>query len=358
MSQSIGLPAVSREERTRILGLPQSERTHRDLYEQMIFRTGVEIANVETASGEHGARAGRGGFTVVAWNAARCAEPAAFGRVLSHARADVALMTEMDWGMARSGNRHTARALAKELNMGYAYAVEFLELGLGDELEKNAHRGKENEIGYHGAAILASSRLAGVERIVLEESGGWFDASRGQRRVGGRIALSAIAEVEIGGKHTPVVFCAVHVESESDADERARETIALFDRIDARYAGLPVIIGGDLNCFSVPRRELDDPAAIDRRLAADTARFSHPVPYEPLFAAAASRGYTWADCNVPEVPTHRHDGTAGPDVVLKIDWFLCRDIAAGSPRVIEPVDPQTGRRISDHAAIAITVGIG
>lgn len=42
---------------------------------------------------------------------------------------DVLFLSEMDLGMARSGNEHTVRELALALGMNYAYGVEFLELG-------------------------------------------------------------------------------------------------------------------------------------------------------------------------------------------------------------------------------------
>jgi hypothetical protein len=56
--------------------------------------------------------AARDAVFVVAWNAERCKfldESAAF---LAAQGADVLLLSELDWGMARSGQHHCARELA------------------------------------------------------------------------------------------------------------------------------------------------------------------------------------------------------------------------------------------------------
>lgn len=37
---------------------------------------------------------------------------------------DILILNEMDWGMARSGNVHTIRQMARSLHMNYAYGVE------------------------------------------------------------------------------------------------------------------------------------------------------------------------------------------------------------------------------------------
>jgi len=62
---------------------------------------------------------------------------------------------QLDIGMARSGNRHTVAELAVALGMGYAYGIEFIELGLGDEREEEWHKDERNAAGFHGNAILS-----------------------------------------------------------------------------------------------------------------------------------------------------------------------------------------------------------
>ncbi|MBT7205226.1 MAG: hypothetical protein HN867_17330 [Deltaproteobacteria bacterium] len=65
------------------------------------------------------------------------------------------MATEVDWGMARSKHRHTTKELAERLGWGYAFRVEFVELGLGDPPETAEFNGVPNEHGLHGNAILS-----------------------------------------------------------------------------------------------------------------------------------------------------------------------------------------------------------
>lgn len=331
-----GIPIVAQEERRTILALPPTVSVHTGLYAKMPFATAVEVVNAPPLGAQTGAGVLPGGaqapgaapataLRVMAWNAARCTNVDAFARFIQSSRPHVVLLTEMDWGMARSGQAHTARDLAARLSMGYAYAVEFLELGLGDEQEKAAHAGAVNEVGYHGAAILCDRSLSSARRIPLEESGGWFDDARGQRRVGGRMALCAA--VTIGA--AAVVFCAVHLESESDPSERAREMRLLFDELDRAWPGLPVVVGGDLNTFSI-------------------SGFADPVAHEPLFALARERGYDWKESNLPGAPSHGK---------MKIDWFLTRGLTAHDPDVLPAREARSREALSDHDAIVVSIAV-
>ena len=81
---------------------------------------------------------------------------------------------------------------------GYAYAVEYLELGLGDAEERRSIEGDSNEVGYHGNAILSRAPLERPALLRLEASGGWFDGQRGEQRIGGRMAV--LATVAMGGR--------------------------------------------------------------------------------------------------------------------------------------------------------------
>ncbi len=68
---------------------------------------------------------------VAAWNLERCLFVEASARHLKTLDPALILLSEMDDGMARTGQRHTTRDIAGELGMAYAYGLEFLELGLG-----------------------------------------------------------------------------------------------------------------------------------------------------------------------------------------------------------------------------------
>jgi endonuclease/exonuclease/phosphatase family metal-dependent hydrolase len=343
------IPIVSQEQRREILGMPPSLSVHGELYSRMPFASAVEVADAPPDA--PAAAPSAGSVRVVAWNAARCVDTAAFARLIEKAGAEVVLLTEMDWGMARSGQIHTARELAAWLSMGYAYAVEFLELGLGDEREAAAHRGAVNEVGYHGAAILCGRPLSRERRVRLEESGGWFDGARGQRRVGGRVALCAATV--LGG--TEIVFCSIHLESESDPAERFHEMQLLFDELDEAYRGCPIVIGGDLNTFSISKKELDDSSSRHRREAESPGRFADPVRHEPLFALAEERGYEWRQSNVPGAPTHHEQESHSRPAAMKLDWFLTRGVMVHNPEILPAADPGSTAVLSDHDAIVVTI---
>ena len=57
----------------------------------------------------------------------------------------------MDIGMERSGNVHTARWLALQLEMNYAYGVP--ELTSGTKKEQNITEGKHNALSLYGNTI-------------------------------------------------------------------------------------------------------------------------------------------------------------------------------------------------------------
>jgi len=80
----------------------------------------------------------------------------------------VILMNEMDIGMARSGNVHTARRLALKLGMNYAFGVEFLELTRGTQSEQNRTEGLRDALSLHGNAILTKCILG--DTMILRDS--------------------------------------------------------------------------------------------------------------------------------------------------------------------------------------------
>ena len=287
----------------------------------------------------------------VAWNLQRGRHLAASADLLEQTGADVMLLSELDWGMARSGQHHTAARLAERLACGYAYAVEYLELGLGDAEERERHAGESNQAGFHGNAILSSAPLARPALVRLEASGGWFDGDRGERRIGGRMAV--LATIPLDGRD--VVFASVHLESHSRPDERAAQVDALLGGIEAYSAGAAVLVGGDLNTFSLDPSDVRDPERVRRLFEEDPGRLGHPVPHEPLFELAASLGYDWHACNVIGEPTQR---VAEPQPSrrgeMKIDWFLSRGLRPSQPAVLGAADP-AGVALSDHEPIAVRI---
>ena len=311
---------------------------------------GLDLNRVEVRSPPRaeplGARA-----LAVAWNLQRGKRLNVSAELLEQTGAEVMLLSELDWGMARSGQHHTAAALADRLGCGYGYAVEYLELGLGDDDERERYAGQPNEVGYHGNAILSRAPLFRPALVRLEVDGGWFDGRRGERRIGGRMAV--LATIPMGGRD--VVFSSVHLESHSHPDQRAAQIEALLDGIESYSPGAPVLVGGDLNTFSLDPADVGDAELMRRIFEEDPARLGHPVPHEPLFALAARRGYDWHACNVIGEPTQRL-AEPGPSRrgEMKIDWFLSRGLRASQPAVLSAADAE-GVALSDHEPIAVRV---
>lgn len=340
------LPIVSLEEREAIRVQPPEPALHARWQAALPGLRRVEqAAPAQPAASRREAR-------VVAWNAQRARFPDAAARLLGAAAPDALLLSELDLGMARSEQRHTAREIAERLDMGFAFGVEFLELGLGDAAERARCAGQRNLAGYHGGAIASSQPLERPALVRLDAGGLWFDGRRGERRVGGRIAL--LATLRIGG--TPVTLASLHLESHGDPSQRDAQAAALLAALDAYAPGAPALVGGDLNTHGLHLTELEDRDALRRALRSDPGRFANPVPHEPLFARLERAGFDRHRCNALGESTQRSRTPGGSQRgTLKLDWIFTRGLEARDPAVIPAVDPATGAALSDHEAIAVTV---
>jgi endonuclease/exonuclease/phosphatase family metal-dependent hydrolase len=346
LATTTALRRPSLEERDAILSLPVSgESFARALAGQVDLFDRLEVApppRAREAPLEGPAR-------IAFWNVERGKFLDASAKLLRGLDAAAYLLCELDLGMSRSGQAHTARELAQRLSAGCVFGVEFLELGLGDAFERSWHAGEVNEAGLHGAAILSAFPLERPALARLERDGRWYDGANGERRIGGRIAL--LATLRISGR--PVTLVDVHFESHSDPAGRAVQMERLLDAIDAYAEGQPALIGGDFNTSTLSRGWArgsgEKPVLPEERLL-------DPVPFEPLFEVAAARGYDWRAGNTPGVPTQRTrpDGTPPPPLG-RLDWFFSRGLAISDPRTVPAID-DAGAAISDHEALVVTVG--
>jgi len=341
------IPEVSLARRREILALPPRPDVHAELLRDLGFDAALEVSKPPG-----GAETASNGLRVVAWNAQRCRNPEAAAALLRGTGAGIFLLSELDLGMARSRQRNTASELAARLGCGYAFGVEYLELGLGDAQERAAHAGQQNALGYHGGAILSSFALTEASLLRIERGGRWFDGALGERRVGGRVAV--LCRLPIGGRE--IAFASVHLESHSDPDERAAQLETVLSALDDFAPGTPVLVGGDVNTHSLSRAEVADRELLARALQSDPRRLARPIPHEPLFALAERRGYDWRACNaVGESTERRTRGDGSTRGTLALDWFFARDLEVSDPAVIDAVDPATGDALSDHEAIAVTI---
>ena len=259
---------------------------------------------------------------VAAWNLERCLFPEESAAALGGL--DVVLLSEMDHGMARTGQRHPTADIAAALGMGYGYALEFLELGLGSEIERGFATEAENARGFHGNALLSRAALARPFRLTLPGLGQWFFDPE-QPRLGERVAVGAEIETEAG----PVVFVSTHLESACGQGHRAAQIGALIEALEAEFPGRPVLIGGDLNT--------GNHAGGDWR-------------GESLFEIARAAGFS-AHGGPEEAPTTRPSLiTRWPERAMTLDWFLAKGLVPG-PVAIRPALDATGRPLSDHDRI-------
>jgi len=289
-----------------------------------------------------------GWVRVAAWNVQRGRRPVELAGRLRSCGAHLCLLSEVDVGMARTHNVDTADAIATHTGSGFAFGVEFVELGPGDEVEQREAAGADNERSLHGNAIASVARLETPSVVRLPDVGpGWFDADSPQPRVGGRMAV--LATVPVDG--TPVLVASTHLENRSDPGHRAGQMEVLLRAVEARAAGGPAVVGGDLNTLGATHDDLFDRALVRRMRAAEPTRFSWPVAHEPLFEVARSYGFEWIDANVA-APTTEHDGGGLPDhVPLKLDWLLVRGLIARRPAVV----PAGG--LSDHHLVTVGVRV-
>jgi endonuclease/exonuclease/phosphatase family metal-dependent hydrolase len=151
--------------------------------------------------------------------------------------ADVLLLSEVDLGLGRSGNRNVARELADALGMSYAFGVSYLTLE-DDHLENPD--GHENTLALAGSAILSRAPLRRVVHADLPAVRDKFGSS--EKRLGKKRAL--VAEVETASG--PVVVAQAHLDSNGSSAQRAQQLDALLR--DAAGLGVSrILLGGDLN---------------------------------------------------------------------------------------------------------------
>ena len=246
----------------------------------------------------------------------------------------------MDLGMARSGNRHTTRDLAESLGAGYAFGVEFVELGLGFGREVTDNAGLCNAGSLHGNAVVSTLRMRDLIMIPLDRGGGWFGLDWHHRRIGGRMALGVMVDLKRG----PIAMVSLHLENRSSPAERRHAIETVLAGLAAWAPGLPAVVAGDLNAAEMP-----DPAH-----ESDLDWFESPETREPLFAALRGAGFAWRAANTPDQTRRVIPDGRPPPQARRIDWIFTRGLTASRPRTWAALDEQ-GEPISDHDLITVDV---
>ncbi|SCB38960.1 endonuclease/exonuclease/phosphatase family protein [Rhizobium multihospitium] len=314
----------SQEERESFVSLEKTPAIHAEKLVSLACLNAVRIgganATAETLSFP---------FTVAAWNLERCLFAEESAAKLRETGAPLVLLSEMDYGMARTEQRDPTDIIAGELGMNYAYGVEFLELSLGSEIERSYCRDDFNENGFHGNALMAAVALKDAFMIRLPGEAVWFNDSNEQPRIGDRCAIGAIVETQAG----PMVAVSVHLESVATAAYRERQLTALIDAVEAFAPGLPILIGGDLNTGNHTGGDF----------STDT-----------LFAMAESRGFECHGGPLDQTSTRPSLITRFPDRTMKLDWFITRGLKIGVSHLVSSLNGE-GKPLSDHDMIVCTI---
>lgn len=318
------LAAPSAEDRAAIASLERTIAAHDARMAELPCMNAVEA----------GGRAERAGplpfpFTVAAWNLERCLFPLQSAEHLGATGAEIVLLSEMDDGMARTRQAHTTAEVAGELGMAYLYGVEFIELGLGSDTEREFCKDRFNRRGLHGNALLSAVPLREPFLLRLEGERLWFTGEVDQPRLGERMAIGGMVDTESG----PLVLVSTHLESAATAAYRERQVVGLIDALDAAFPGRPVLIGGDLNTGNHAGGDFEA---------------------EGLFARAAERGFTRHGGPLDVMTTRPSLITRWPERAMKLDWFLSRGLAVSGVEIVSSLSP-TGKPLSDHDMITCCI---
>ena len=330
-------------------------------------------------------RAGRV-VRATAWNIERGTRLGGIIEVLgthpSIAASDVLLLTELDYGMARSGNRHVAREIAGALGWSYAFAPCYVNLAKGSGLESEA--AGENREALHGNAVLSRYPLARAHSVALPNG---KDKMRGkEKRLGCQRAV--VADVEHPAGALRVV--SLHLDAHSSQRHRQRQMRVVLDHLDKLEPRLPVLVGGDWNTSTYNSgRAVYSILGFFRRVLMGVRHvirdhYVYPERWfeRGLFRELESRGFDYRGLNEPGAGTLHYDvrdlaaNTNMADWVpawcfwwinwalrenggrcsLKLDWFAGRGLApdpSNPPRVVGSLRDRDGGVLSDHDAIAV-----
>jgi len=298
---------------------------------------------------------------------------------------DVLLLTELDYGMARSGNRFVAQEIARELGLNYAFAPVYIALQKGSGVESEMDG--ENTRSIHGLSIFSKWPMKNVHAVPLPNG---KDKMWGkEKRLGYLRAL--FAEIE----HPAGTFRAVtiHLDAHCSRAHRHKQMKIVLDHIDTLPL-MPTLIGGDWNTTTFNsqsstraimgywRRVMMGP----KNFAVNHLPFPDKYFEKAMFGEVESRGYEYRSLNEIGAGTlHYHiesiekntnlrdwvpewcfpfifwaAGRVGGHVSARLDWFAARGFTLApntKPQTIGDLIDKENIPLSDHDAISIDLRI-
>ena len=332
---------------------------------------------------------------VTAWNLEWGAKLDGILEVLrSHpviSKSDIFLLTEVDYGMARSGNRLVAEEIARALSLAYVFAPSYLFLGGGGDLPRSSEpphtrlRQAADTTNLHaicGNAILSRHAIREAQSFPLPSFRDKMASSK--QRLGTQRSLTAVIDHPMG----PLRVAGVHLNAFSSQEQRRRQMLSLLADLETLSPAYPTLIGGDWNTSTYNSdRALSLAAAFLKRavIGLGEARKHQCYPdrelERSLFGLLESSGYDYRDLNALGICTAHYDlhYFAGKSRALgwlparfnrwlerrvsqreglldfKLDWFAGRSVRPSGdagPRVIGDLSDETGA-LSDHDAIVV-----
>lgn len=323
-------------------------------------------------------------FRAVAWNIDRGKKTDEVVRCLqTHPQlreADFILLTETDWGMARSGNRNVTADIAAALNMHAWFAPAYLNLTAGHGAERVM--GGQNDYGLHGNSLLSRYPLSNLRVVKLKNATDKFRSK--EVRLGQQTAL--VADL-VAGDRCVTLGC-VHLDAYSSQRQRA---LQLREILRALPSQGPVIIGGDFNTstYNVRHTVFTALGLIYKTLFFGPNRimrnhYLHPYKRfdRPVFRELERCGMDYRRCNelgvgtfdivlgdeamramasdkFPRFVQHYVEwavGLNGGGCSTRLDWFAAKNITPIESRVIrlsEATQNAIEYRISDHHPIMV-----
>jgi len=292
---------------------------------------------------------------------------------------DLLLLTELDYGMARSANRFVAQDLAKELKLNYAFAPCYIALQKGSGIESEA--AGENTKSLHGLAMFSKYPIKNAHAVPLPNG---KDKMFGkEKRLGYLRAL--VADIQ----HAAGEFRAVtvHLDAHSSRRHRHLQMKIVLDHLET-LPDLPTVIGGDWNTTTYNAQTANHAiAGYFRRVLMGVKNVvvnHYPFPdryfERGLFQELEKRGFDYKNLNETGAGTLHYDmGNAayntnlgdwvpqwcfpfifwaarrvGGRVSARLDWFAGRGIEAkGKPQTVGNLVDADNLPLSDHDAITL-----
>jgi endonuclease/exonuclease/phosphatase family metal-dependent hydrolase len=321
----------------------------------------------------------------VAWNIERGMQLDRIIEVLKSdpilSAADVLYITEVDYGMARAGNRDVGREIAEAIGYSYAFVPCYLALNKGAGVEARAEG--ENTYALHGNAVLSRYPLRNVHGLALPN--GKDKMAGREKRLGSQRAIVADVEHPVGTFRAVVL----HMDAHSSQDHRHRQMRIVMDHLDQLEPRMPALIGGDWNTtthnasralYSILGYVLRVLMGVRRVLV---RHYPHPDRWfeRHMFRELEQRGFNYKNLNVPggctlhysiaDLAANENMGEwipqwcfwfinwalepQGGRCSLKLDWFAGRGIrpSANRPPAILEGLAGDGPPLSDHDPIVL-----